>query len=292
MFNAIDVSKWQGTINWDTVKAAGIDHVMLRAGWGRYSNQVDPQFKRNVSECKRLGIDWGAYWYSYATSVDEAIQEARCFLQVVKDLNPTMPLAYDMEYEPGILALSNATRTAMVKAFIDELESAGYYGMLYASTDFIKNRLNWQDLAKYDVWCAQYGSVCTCPLPHGIWQYSSSNALNVPGFGSSLDCNKVYKDYPNIIKAAGLNGWPKNTDEGANNEPVKEQEDTKLQTPSISGLNDQQLNEFVSLASQLKLNVTIEHTVTFQPVTQGDADKILMKTTELGLKDKYKSDWV
>lgn len=207
MFNAIDVSKWQGAINWATVKAAGVSHAMIRAGYGNSTRQMDPQFKRNVAQCTALDVDWGVYWYSYATSPEQARQEARCCLQVIQGLKPTMPVAYDIEYEPGILALSNATRTAMVKAFLEEVEAAGYYGILYASTNFIQTKLNWQELAQYDVWAAQYGSRCTSPLPFGIWQYSSSNPLGIPGFGDSLDCNHVYKDYPAIIENAGLNGF-------------------------------------------------------------------------------------
>ena len=118
MFNAIDVSKWQGTINWATVKNAGVSHAMIRAGYGNSVRQTDPQFERNAAQCIALGIDWGVYWYSYATSPAQACQEARCCLQVIKGLKPTMPVAYDIEYEPGILALSNAQRTAMVKAFL------------------------------------------------------------------------------------------------------------------------------------------------------------------------------
>lgn len=207
MFFAIDVSKWQGSMNWATVKNAGISHAMIRAGYGNSTKQIDPQFKRNVAGCELHGVNWGVYWYSYATSPAQARQEARCCLQVIQGLKPTMPVAYDIEYEPGILALDNATRTAMVKAFLEEVEAAGYYGILYASTNFIQTKLNWKELACYDVWAAQYGSRCTSPLPYGIWQYSSQNALGVPGFGKSLDCNRVYKDYPKVIQDASLNGF-------------------------------------------------------------------------------------
>lgn len=260
MFFAIDVSKHQGTINWVNVKNAGINHAMIRAGFGRFVSQIDPQFKRNVANCEAHGIDWGCYWYSYATSPEQARQEARCCLQVIKGLKPTMPVAYDIEYEPGILALDNAQRTAMVKAFLEEIEVAGYYGILYASTDFIRNRLNWQDLAQYDVWAAQYGSKCTSPLPWGIWQYSSTNALGVPGFGMSLDCNRVYKDYPSVIPSAGLNGYAKPS--------ADIEEDT---TPDLS-----------SKMQQLRIG----------PVTNGDAAQIEALCIQLGL-DKmglYKSN--
>lgn len=205
MESAIDVSKWQGTVDWAAVKNAGVSHAMLRAGYGTAG--TDPQFKRNVANCELHGVHWGAYWYSYATTPAAARQEAARCLQQLAGLRPELPVAYDIEYEPGILALDNAGRTALVKAFLGAVEDAGYYGILYASTDFIRNRLNWRELACYDVWAAQYGSACTCPLPYGIWQYSSRNALGIPGFGSSLDCNRLYKDYPALIRAAGRNGF-------------------------------------------------------------------------------------
>ena len=258
MINAIDVSKWQGTVNWATVKKAGVSHAMIRAGYGNSVRQTDPQFKRNATQCIALGVDWGVYWYSYATSPAQARQEARCCLQVIQGLKPTMPVAYDIEYEPGILALSNATRTAMVKAFLEEVEAAGYYGILYASTNFIQTKLNYQELACYDVWAAQYGSTCTCPLPYGIWQYSSSNPLGIPGYGKSLDCNHVYKDYPSIIQAAGLNGFTAPDPNPA---------------PDLS---------------------TMRQILTIGPVTMGDALQIQSLCTSLGITSEnklYSSDW-
>ena len=257
MFNAIDVSKWQGTINWATVKKAGVSHAMIRAGYGNSVRQMDPQYKRNAAQCIALGIDWGVYWYSYATNVEQARQEARCCLQTIQGLKPTMPVAYDIEYEPGILALNNAQRTAIVKAFLEEVEAAGYYGILYASTDFIRNKLNWEELPQYDVWAAQYGSRCTCPLPFGIWQYSSKNPLQIPGFGSSLDCNHVYKDYPAIIQSAGLNGF---TAPDPNPEPD------------------------LSTCNQL---------LTIGPITNGDAWDLQQLCSDLGLTGQglYHSDW-
>lgn len=258
MFDAIDVSKWQGAVNWADVKKAGISHAMLRAGYGNSVKQIDPQFKRNAAQCITLGIDWGVYWYSYATSAEQARQEARCCLEVIKGLKPTMPVAYDIEYEPGTLALSNAQRTAMVKAFLEEVEAAGYYGILYASTDFIRNRLNWRELTQYDVWAAQYGSRCTCPLPFGIWQYSSSNPLGIPGYGKSLDCNHVYKDYPAIIQSAGLNGFTAPDPNPA---------------PDLS---------------------TMRQILTIGPVTMGDALQIQALCESLGItgeNDLYTSQW-
>ena len=300
MFNAIDVSKWQGTINWATVKNAGVSHAMIRAGYGNSVRQIDPQFKRNTAQCIALGIDWGVYWYSYATSPEMARQEARCCLQTIKGLKPTMPVAYDIEYEPGILALDNATRTAMVKAFLSEIETAGYYGILYASRDFIANKLNYKELAQYDVWCAQYGSRCTCPLPFGIWQYSSSNPLGIPGYGASLDCNHVYKDYPAIIQSAGLNGF---TAPDPNPEPDLSTCNQLLTIGPITNgdaFNLQQLCSNLGLTGQGLYHSdwadadNLTQTLTIGPVSSGDAWRIMRQCQALELTDMglYKSEYV
>lgn len=301
MFNAIDVSKWQGTMNWATVKNAGVNHAMIRAGYGNSVRKTDPQFKRNAAQCIALGINWGVYWYSYATSPEMARQEARCCLQTIQGLKPTMPVAYDIEYEPGILALSNAQRTAMVKAFLEEVEAAGYYGILYASTNFIQTKLNWRELTQYDVWAAQYGRRCTCPLPFGIWQYSSSNPLGIPGHGKSLDCNHVYKDYPSIIQSAGLNGFTAPDPNPAPDLSTMRQILTigpvtmgdALQVQSlckslgITGENDLYTSQWNDTDKMLQ-------TITIGPVSSGDAWYIMRLCQALELTDQglYRSQYV
>lgn len=301
MFYAIDVSKWQGAVNWATVKNSGISHAMIRAGYGNSVRQTDPQFKRNVAGCELHGINWGVYWYSYATSPAQAQQEARCCLEVIKGLKPTMPVAYDIEYEPGILALSNATRTAMVKAFLEEIEKAGYYGILYASTNFIQTKLNWRELTQYDVWAAQYGSVCTCPLPYGIWQYSSSNPLGIPGYRNSLDCNRVYKDYPAIISSAGLNGFTAPDLNPAPDLSTKKQILTIGPVTMGDALQVQSLCKQLNITGENKLYTSkwndaekVTQTITAGPVSSGDAWYIMKLCERLQLTEKelYKSDYV
>ena len=294
---AIDVSKWQGAVNWASVKAAGVRHAMLRAGYG--SGTVDPQFKRNAAQCTALGVDWGCYWYSYAASPAQARQEARCCLQVIQGLKPTMPVAYDIEYEPGILALDNATRTAMVKAFLEEVEAAGYYGILYASTDFIRNRLNWRDLTQYDVWCAQYGSACTCPLPYGIWQYSSKNTLGIPGFGNALDCNRLYKDYPALIQKAGLNGFAAPTPDPVPDASTRKQLLTIGPVTNGDAADLQQLCRGLGLTAAGLYTSTwadgdkLTQTLTIGPVSSGDAWYLMRRCAQLQLTDRglYRSEY-
>lgn len=304
LYNLIDVSKHQGTMNWADVKKAGITHAMIRAGYGRYTSQKDPQFDRNVQQCEATGIAWGAYWYSYATSVAEVRQEAKIFLSIIAEkiaqgYNPTLPLAYDIEYEPGILALSTATRTEMVRAFLSEVEAAGYYGILYASKDFIQNRLNYKSLAQYDVWCAQYGSRCTCPLPYGIWQYSSTNALGIPGFGKSLDCNHAYKDYPAIIAAMTGTAPEAPADDGGSDLSAKRQ------IVTVGPVSTGDAAAILSLCQQLQLTTMglyksawadaahATQIITIGPVSSGDAWRIMrececLELTDMGL---YRSEY-
>lgn len=300
IYNAIDVSKHQGKINWEAVKNAGVTHAMLRAGYGRYKNQVDPQFERNSAEGERLGIQYGVYWYSYASTPAEARQEARCCLAAIQGKHLCLPVAYDIEYEPCILRLTNAQRTALVEAFLGEVQDAGYYGILYASTDFIRNRLDWQALACFDCWPAQYGSACTCPLPHGMWQYSSANALGVPGFGSHLDCNKVYKDYEQIMIQAGLQGH-KTAEPDADTKPNA----LPLQKLTIGPVSSGDALTLYKLAQGLglveaglykaeRIGGQIMQILTIGPVSSGDAWLIMRKCAALELTDRglYLAEYV
>lgn len=207
MKRGIDVSKWQGVVDWGSVKRSGkVDFVILRAGYG--SND-DPQFERNYSECTRQSIPVGAYWFSYATTVEQAEVEMQCFLRALEGKRLDYPVYFDQEYVNSIEALTTNQRTAIVKAALEALEEAGYYAGLYCSRDWVNNRLRADQLTAYDLWVADYTSAEPSPtkLPYGMRQTDSGNSLDVPGFGNSLDCNTAYKDYPKIIKSAGLNGY-------------------------------------------------------------------------------------
>ena len=203
----IDVSKWQGSIDWARVKASGtVEFAILRAGYGSLVKQKDKMFDANYNACKRLGIPVGAYWYSYATTTAGARREARAFLKVVAGKTFEYPLWFDQEYEPKIKALSTAKRTEIVKAFCEELETAGYYTGLYCSRDWLQNYLNYKELAHLDIWVAAYGSTAgNVPLPYGMWQCSSSGKVN--GISGNVDIDIAYKDYPAIMKKAKLNGF-------------------------------------------------------------------------------------
>lgn len=298
MIDAIDVSKHQGRFDWQAAYNKGIRRAMLRAGYGRYSSQVDPQFERNSAECARLGIQYGVYWYSYATTPEEARQEARCCLAAIKGKHLCLPVAYDIEYEPCILRLTTAQRTALVEAFLSEIEAAGYYGILYASCDFIRNRLDYKALSKYDIWVAQYGSKCTCPLPYGIWQYSSRNALGIPGYGTSLDCNRVYKDYEQLMIQAGLQGHTAPPPEDTTPNKLDKQHITVGRISSGDRATIRALCEGLGLISAGLYRETCadgnQWVLDVGPVSSGDAWYIMRKCAELQLIDAglYKAEYV
>lgn len=298
IYYAIDVSKHQGKFDWQAAYSRGIRHAMLRAGYGRYSSQVDPQFERNAAECARLGIQYGVYWYSYASSPAEARQEARCCLAAIKGKHLCLPVAYDIEYEPCILRLTNAQRTALVEAFLGEVEAAGYYGILYASRDFIRNRLDYKALAKYDIWVAQYGNACTCPLPYGIWQYSSRNALGIPGYGTSLDCNRVYKDYEQLMIQAGLQGHTAPAPEDTAPNKLDKQRITIGRISSGDRSAIRALCDNLGLVTAGLYRETCvggnQWMLDVGPVSSGDAWYIMRKCAELQLIDAglYKAEYV
>ena len=206
--NGIDVSKWQGRIDWAKVKASGVQFAIIRAGYGREVSQKDAYFEANYAGAKAAGLPVGAYWYSYATTTEGARAEARACLEVIRGKSFELPVWFDQEYEPSIKALTKQQRTDIIRAFCETLEAAGYYTGLYCSRDWLQNWLYPAQLKAYDIWVAAYGSSPgRVPLPYGMWQRSSSG--RVSGISGNVDLDTAYKDYPAIIKRAGLNGFSK-----------------------------------------------------------------------------------
>lgn len=201
----IDVSKHNGVIDWDKVKAAGIEFALLRAGFGKeHPNQIDRTFERNYSECKRVGIPVGAYHYSYAKSVSEAKLEAEFFLKIVKDKKFEFPLIFDIEDKTQV-DLGKTLLTNMCLAFCDAVENAGYYTAIYSNTDWLTNKLDYSKLNRYDIWLADWRAKKGWNGQHGIWQYTNKGSVN--GIEGYVDMDVAYKDYPKIIKGAGLNNY-------------------------------------------------------------------------------------
>lgn len=152
----IDVSKWQGSINWTEAKADGVEFAIIREGYGKESpSQVDKKFKENYTGAKYVNIPIGVYRYSYADSVSDAKLEADFCLKNIQELQLEYPVCFDIE-DSEMLALTNQQRTDICKAFCETIENAGYYAMIYCNLDWYNNRLCSAQLADYDLWLAQW----------------------------------------------------------------------------------------------------------------------------------------
>lgn len=197
----IDVSKHQGNIDWSKVH---VDFAILRAGYGKELSQKDEQFENNYADCKKNNIPCGVYWYSYATSVEEAKKEAKVCLEVIKGKTFEFPIFFDLE-EKRQFDLGKKACSEMVQAFCDTLENAGYYAGLYCSTYYLTNFVTEAVRNRYAIWVAQYNDKCTYSGQYGIWQKSSEGKIN--GINGNVDIDECYIDYESIIKKKGLNGF-------------------------------------------------------------------------------------
>ena len=198
----IDVSEWQGTIDWRKVAKDGVQFAVIHAGYGRELSQKDKQFERNYAGAKAAGIQVGAYWYSYANSVERGEQEARTCLKVLEGKTFELPIFFDQEYEKSILALSNKTRTDIVLKFLETVKRAGRKVGLYSSTNFITTKLQANRLTAYPLWLAEYGSKLHYTGKVWAWQYTSKGWVN--GIKGNVDCNHGYFEQVNTANTALL----------------------------------------------------------------------------------------
>lgn len=193
----IDVSQWQGNIDWQKVKGAGVQFAMLRAGYGR--NNLDTKFHRNAQGAIAAGIPIGLYWFSYALNVEMARREAQYAVEVAKKYKITWPIAYDLEYDTvsyadkNGVAITKTLATQMAVAFCEEIKRLGYIPMVYTNLDYL-NRYFDRSKLPYELWYAQYASTASV-ADKEIWQYSSKGS--VPGIAGNVDMNHGYKDYGN-----------------------------------------------------------------------------------------------
>lgn len=189
----VDVSTHQGTINWQAVKEYGIDFAIIRLGYGQdFKDQDDSQFKANADACQALGIPFGVYIYSYATTVKKAQSEARHCLRLVSGYNLSLPIYYDLEDPKTTASCSNSQILAMSKAFAEVITAAGHEVGFYSNTNWWNTRLTDGFYNGYSRWVAQYYDKCTYTGTKDIWQYSSKG--KVAGIEGNTDMNVIY--YP------------------------------------------------------------------------------------------------
>lgn len=193
---AIDVSCFQEYVDFKKVKASGIDTVLIRAGYGRESSQKDSWFEEHYKSAKAAGMKIGAYWYSYADSVADAIKEARACFACLGSKVFDLPIYFDIE-ERWQMSYDMSTLTKIAENFCDTIIQAGYRAGVYASASWFGYCLNYNTLAaKYSIWLAQWAS--SHSLKCDIWQYTENGNIN--GVNGNVDMNKientnVYKGY-------------------------------------------------------------------------------------------------
>lgn len=209
----IDVSKHNGGIDFKKVKAAGINFVMLRLGYGAIGKntcKLDSNFTTYLNNARKAGLDVGCYFYSYALTTAQTQVEANWVIKTLSKYKGvfTYPVCFDLE-DSTQKNLGKETLSSMVKIFCSTLEKAGYYVALYSNLDWLNYRLDPAIVKPYDVWLAQWASKPSYTSPFGMWQYSNVGKVN--GISTDVDLDFSYTDYPSLIKSKGLNGFPKDT---------------------------------------------------------------------------------
>lgn len=185
----LDISTWQGYVDFNKVKSAGYNYVILRAGFGRENSQKDNTFDRNYANAKASGLKVGVYWFSYSTSPSEAYREANACLYCLNGKQLDMPVYYDLEYQPA-MSMSNSNYTQMALNFCSAIKKAGYKSGVYSSASVYGYLLNRQTLINngVSIWNAQWSSYCSVPCD--IWQYSEKGQVN--GISASVDMNYIH----------------------------------------------------------------------------------------------------
>lgn len=202
----VDVSEFQGTINWKKVRSSGITFAMIRGG---FSTTLDSEAINNLSGATAAGVKCGIYWFGYPLSVEDAKREAQCCIELAKKYKLEYPIAYDFEYDSVRYMRDNGISanmeniTAFTRAFCETVEAAGYYVMVYTNYDYYNNYFDKSLWENYDMWLADWDDKGYKPrLSYAhIVQYTSQG--RVDGINGNVDRNYSVRDYPGII--AGMN---------------------------------------------------------------------------------------
>lgn len=200
----IDVSRWQGDVDWGKVKASGVDFAILKCGGSDDAGgpYVDRCFEMNYVRAKAAGVNVGVYWFTDAKTRGEAIRDAEYCLSIIKGKQLEYPIFFDYERNLGlgITAISD-----ICDKFCARIEEAGYFAGIYASKAHLLSCMTKSIRDRYAIWVAQYYHECTYEGQYGIWQYSSEGTID--GIAGKVDLDICYIDYPKIIKEKQLNGF-------------------------------------------------------------------------------------
>ena len=265
----IDVSKWNGSINWQSVKNSGVDYVIIRAGYG--NSTVDSQFKNYIEGAINAGLKVGVYWFSYATSAAQAKLEAQMCLNTISPYKKSInyPVFFDFEYESVSYARKNGVTitkslgTQIANSFLNTVKSQGYISDIYTNKDFSSHYFSDDLLNSNNLWVAQYSSNNTFGRPFSMWQYSEKGS--VPGIKGAVDLNYTC-----------LKTWNATTSSDSNNTPSTD----KPSTTSDKGTTTDNLNFRKSASTSSSILATIPKNTSVE---------ILDKSISGWYKVKYKN---
>ncbi len=277
----LDASKYQPDIDYGAT-ASDCSGVLLRAGltyWGAQNTGKDPCFEKHYAGFKAVGLPVGAYYYSAADSVAVAEKEADYFISLLKGKQFELPVYYDVENNQRQGGLSKELLTQIVDAFCSRVQAAGYYVGFYASTSWLKSKMDTAYLSKkYTLWKADYRAAYDKTIACDIHQYTSQG--RIAGISGDVDLNHCYKNFVSIIKSKGLNGFA-----------PQEVEDTAIEGNArlvigpISKGDIKTMSEYLaSLEISCEIN-TEGYIITAVEVTAGDVKKITDKANAIGNVD-------
>lgn len=257
----IDVSKYQGNIDWQKVKNAGIKFAMLRLCSSNNSGlYIDPTFEQNYNNAKSVGIPVGAYIYTYATTEEEQNKELEFALNELNGKTLDYPLALDVE-DNSLTSIGKSELTNLVKRGLDIIDQKGFIPMLYTYTNY-SNNLNMDTLKDYDLWIADYrgyNGYGKCDM----WQYSSSG--KVDGISGNVDMNICYKNYvEDTVK------------------PETPEQNPQIIT--VGPMSNEDAMQFWNLSKTLEIGYSSQQILTIGPCSNGDAMKIWNKSKELDVE--------
>lgn len=214
----VDLSEMNGDVDFQALKKAGVEFVILRCGYGSdYLNQDDKRFSENVRKAETAGIPWGAYLYSYARTTAMAQSEAQHTLRVLNGQKPLYGVWYDVEDS----SQAESDLVSICETYCQMLEGSGLYCGIYSMLSWLQGKLNSSRLDRFDKWVAQWNSTCSYQKPYGLWQYTDRLLIA----GKAFDGNYAYKDYPGII--GGMHSAKKE------DQPMTEQQIQSLVKQSI-----------------------------------------------------------
>lgn len=281
----IDVSYYQGTIDWDKVKAAGIDYVIIRVGYRGYGNGklvLDDNFKTNIKGAQAAGLDVGVYFYTQAISTTEAKEEANFVLKYISSYDLDLPVYFDIEnvdYDTGRLDSANLSKselTSLCTTFCKTIVAGGYKAGVYANKYWLTDKLNSSTIAKsYPIWLAQYATKATYTGTFDMWQYSSTGTVSGISGYVDMDVRYVEPTAPDAPSSLTVSSYTSTT--------------ATLKWSAVSGCDGYKVYRYNSSTKETKLLTTTTKT-TYTVTLPTEAQKYYVTAYNSGSSEDYESE--